>query len=83
MAGVGLTYAAIQKELNNLSIPQLKSFGLFDIFKSEKLGKDKQSMAMNFTFQDEQKTMKDEEIDAMMSKITKALEKNLQAEIRK
>lgn len=83
VAGVGLTYAAIQKELNNLSIPQLKSFGLFDIFKSEKLGKDKQSMAMNFTFQDEQKTMKDEEIDAMMSKITKALEKNLQAEIRK
>ena len=83
VAGVGLTYAAIQKELNSLSIPQLKSFGLFDIFKSEKLGKDKQSMAMNFSFQDDQKTMKDEEIDAMMAKITKALEKNLQAEIRK
>jgi phenylalanyl-tRNA synthetase beta chain len=56
---------------------------LFDIFKSEKLGKDKQSMAMNFTFMDETKTMKDEEVEKMMKKITVQLEKEFQIEIRK
>jgi phenylalanyl-tRNA synthetase beta chain len=56
---------------------------LFDVFKSEKLGKDKQSLAMNFTFLDDSKTMKDEEIDKMMAKITSNIEKNLLAEIRK
>jgi phenylalanyl-tRNA synthetase beta chain len=53
------------------------------VFKSEKLGKDKQSLAMNFTFLDDSKTMKDEEIDKMMAKITSNIEKNLLAEIRK
>lgn len=38
---------------------------------------------MNFTFLDETKTMKDEEIEKMMNKITTHLEKHLQAEVRK
>ena len=83
VAGKSLSYTQIEKELQTLNIAQLKNYRLFDIFKSEKLGKDKQSMAMNFVFQDEQKTMKDEEVDSMMSKITKAFETNLHAEIRK
>jgi phenylalanyl-tRNA synthetase beta chain len=66
-----------------LSIPQLRNYRLFDVFKSEKLGKDKQSLAMNFTFLDDSKTMKDEDIDKMMAKITSNIEKNLLAEIRK
>jgi len=61
----------------------LKSFSLFDIFESEKLGKDKQSMAMNFVFQDDEKTLKDEEIDKWMKKISNIIETTLAAEIRK
>ena len=83
VANTTLTYAEIEKALTSLSIPQLKSFGLFDVFKSEKLGKDKQSLAMNFVFMDESKTMKDEEIEKMMNKITTQIEKQFQAEIRK
>ena len=83
VAAQSLTYQEIEKELSSLSISQLKNYRLFDIFKSEKLGKDKQSMAMNFIFQDEQKTMKDEEVDALMNKITGVFESKLQAEIRK
>ncbi|MFN6375373.1 MAG: phenylalanine--tRNA ligase subunit beta [Chitinophagia bacterium] len=83
VAAKSLTYHEIEKELKSLSIPQLKNYRLFDIFKSDKLGKDKQSMAMNFVFQDEQKTMKDEEVDAMMNRITAVFESKLQAEIRK
>jgi len=83
IANTALTYGAIENALSSLSIHQLKGFRLFDIFKSDKLGKDKQSMAMNFTFMDETKTMKDEEIEKMMKKITHQLEKEFQIEIRK
>ena len=83
VANTTLTYAEIEKTLTSLSIPQLRSFGLFDVFKSEKLGKDKQSLAMNFVFMDESKTMKDEEIEKMMNKITTQIEKQFEAEIRK
>lgn len=78
-----IPYGEIEKALTSLRIPQLKDFRLFDVFKSEKLGKDKQSMAMNFIFMDETKTMKDEEIEKMMKKITSHLEIQFQAEIRK
>lgn len=83
VASNALTYGAIENALSSLSIHQLKGFRLFDIFKSEKLGKDKQSMAMNFIFMDETKTMKDEEVEKMMKKITVQLEKEFQIEIRK
>jgi phenylalanyl-tRNA synthetase beta chain len=56
---------------------------LFDIFESEKLGKDKKSMAIRFTFIDKGKTLTDNEIDQMMNAIMMALEKELHAEIRR
>ena len=40
---------------------------LFDVFESDKLGADKKSMAISFTFLDEEKTMTDKEIDTMVS----------------
>lgn len=80
---VSLSYGEIEKTLSALAIPQLKNYRLFDVFKNEKLGKNKQSLAMNFTFLDEQKTMKDDEIDKLMQMITSNFEKKLQAEIRK
>ncbi len=43
----------------------------------------KKSLAISFTFLDEEKTLTDKEIDGMMNKIMDALEKDLKAEIRK
>lgn len=83
VANNDVTFNDIDRLLESLSIKQLKSYRLFDIFKSEKLGKNKQSMAMNFTFLDEEKTMKDEQVDKIMGKITKGIEETLKAEIRK
>ena len=56
---------------------------LFDVFESDKLGHGKKSLAVNFTFLDQEKTLTDVEIDGWMKKIMQALEKELQAEIRK
>ena len=78
-----LTYAMLEKTVRDLRLPLLKHFSVFDIFMSEKLGNDKQSMAMNFTFQDETKTLKDVEIDAMMRQINDEIAKQRGAAIRK
>lgn len=78
-----LNFAQIEETVINLQLTQLKSLHLFDIFESEKLGKDKRSMALRFIFNDESKTMTDEEVEGLMRKITIALESKLKAEIRK
>lgn len=78
-----LPFQAVQKATTAAKINKLTSISLFDIFESEKIGADKKSMAISFTFLDEEKTMTDKEIDSMMNKIIGAYEKELNAEIRK
>lgn len=76
-------YASVEEQIEKLKLKKLQTVQLFDIFESEKLGADKKSIAVNFTFLDEEKTLTDVEIDGWMNKIIKSLEKELQAEIRK
>lgn len=78
-----LAYEEVEKAVQKIKLNKLQGVKLFDIFESEKLGAGKKSMAVNFTFLDEEKTLTDQEIDAWMNKIMSALEKDLQAEIRK
>ena len=78
-----LPYDAVEKATQTARINKLTSISLFDIFESEKIGAGKKSMAISFTFLDEEKTMTDKEIDGMMNKIIGAYEKELGAEIRK
>jgi phenylalanyl-tRNA synthetase beta chain len=78
-----MEYGDIQDQVKKLRLGQLQDMKLFDIFESEKLGKDKKSLAVNFTFLDEEKTLTDKEIDSWMNKIMTTLEKALGAEIRK
>jgi phenylalanyl-tRNA synthetase beta chain len=78
-----VTYASIEKSVQSVKLPKLQQVQLFDIFESEKLGKDKKSMAISFTFSDDSKTLTDKEIDGMMGKLIQCFEKEVQAEIRK
>jgi phenylalanyl-tRNA synthetase beta chain len=78
-----LQYEEVEKMVQKIKPGTLQEIRLFDIFESEKLGADKKSMAINFTFSDEEKTLTDKEIDGWMNKIMTTLEKDLQAEIRK
>ncbi len=77
-----VTYATIEKTIKDTKLQNLTAIKLFDIFESEKLGSDKRSMAINFTFADDTKTLADADTDAMMGKIITALEKNVNATIR-
>lgn len=78
-----IKYADIENLINNMSIVYLEKFSLFDIFESDKIGADKKSIAINFTFLNSDKTLTDEEVETLIQKIIKALEKNLNAIIRK
>lgn len=60
----------------------LKNYELFDVFESEKIGKDKKSLALSFTFQLKERTLTDEEVDTMMQELIGLYQKDLQAIIR-
>lgn len=76
-------YEEIQREILKLNLASLHEMKLFDVFESEKIGKGKKSLAVNFIFRDDTKTLTDNEIDNWMQKIMSSLEKNLEVEIRK
>ncbi len=78
-----VSYSQIQDVALTSSINQLKTIDLFDVYENDKLGNNKKSMAVSFTFLDEHKTMTDQEIDGFMKKLVSGFEKNIQAEIRK
>ncbi len=77
------TYDAIETSVSRIKLGKLTGMRLFDVFESDKLGADKKSMAISFTFSDEEKTLTDKEVDGMVSKLVQAFEKDLSAEIRK
>ena len=60
----------------------LKKVELFDVYEGKNLPTGKKSYAVNFILQDEQKTLNDKAIDAVMQKIIQSLKKQLNAELR-
>jgi phenylalanyl-tRNA synthetase beta chain len=78
-----LPFESVEKTLRKTGLEKLKQVQLFDIFESEKLGKDKKSLAISLSFLDPEKTLTDKEIDGMMNRIMKTAEQELKAEIRK
>ncbi|HNP54578.1 MAG TPA: phenylalanine--tRNA ligase subunit beta, partial [Ferruginibacter sp.] len=78
-----VSYSSLEQVALATRIRQLQSITLFDVFESDKLGAGKKSLAVNFVFLDEGKTLTDPEIDGFMQKIILACEKEIQAEIRK
>lgn len=60
----------------------LKEVGLFDVYEGDKLPDNKKSYAVSFYFQDDEKTLKDAQIDAIMDKIRNQLENQLKTELR-
>lgn len=75
-------YINIESTIKGQHISRLTDIKLFDVFENEKLGEHKKSIAVNLTFADEEKTLTDKEIDAMMDNIIKACKKELGAEVR-
>lgn len=60
----------------------LNQVGLFDVYEGDKVPEGKKSYAVSFQFQDNEKTLKDEQIDSIMDRIREKLESQLNAQLR-
>ena len=78
----GITYEAVQNATEQLKLDSLKDFDLFDVFESEKLGQGKKSYALSYTFQLQDRTLTDTEIEQMMKQLMDTYKNKLQAQIR-
>ena len=61
----------------------LKEVNVFDVYIGDKLPEGKKSYALSFLIQDEEKTLTDKQIEALMQKLILNFEKQSGAEIRK
>lgn len=77
-----VTFQQVEEVTTRLKIAELQTWGLFDVFESDKLGAGKKSWALNFTFQPEDRTLTDEETNALMKRLTEAYISKLNATIR-
>ena len=81
----------VDNQINNAEVVKsiIKSGGatltnvqLFDIFRGEQIGTDKKSLAYRLTYQSEVKTLTDKDAAKLRTKIVKALQKELGAQLR-
>ena len=73
----------IEKTIAKKAKKILEKAELFDIYRNEKLGENKKSVAYALTFRNKNKTLNDDEVNEVMENIIKELEKSLGAELRK
>jgi phenylalanyl-tRNA synthetase beta chain len=77
-----VTMAEVEAVVRESERKRLRSFELFDVYEGDKLPAGKKSYAITMTLQDDEKTLNDKAIDAVMQKIINNLTKRLGAELR-
>ena len=75
-------FAQIEQIARQTEKKLLKKVELFDVYEGDTLPAGKKSYAVNFILQDEEKTMGDKQIDAIMQKLIANIKKQLNAELR-
>ena len=78
----GVAFAQIEQIARQTEKKMLKKVELFDVYEGDKLPAGKKSYAVNFILQDEEKTMGDKQIEAIMQKLITNIKKQLGAELR-
>ena len=82
LVDASVEFAQIEQIARQTEKKLLKNVELFDVYEGDKLPAGKKSYAVNFILQDEEKTMGDKQIDAIMQKLIANLKKQLNAELR-
>ena len=72
----------IEKIIQKRAKKSLESLKLFDVYRSEKLGENKKSVAYELSFRSTERTLTDDEISNTMSQIISDLEKEVGASLR-
>lgn len=79
---VHINYEEIEKYIRENASSLLKNIKLFDIFESESLGKNKKSIAINLEYYDEERTLKDEEVEKDFNHLIEEIKKHFNAILR-
>lgn len=77
-----VTMADIEAVVRETERKNLRGVTLFDVYEGKNLPEGKKSYAIAITLQDDEKTLNDKAIDAMMNKIIAQLRKRVGAELR-
>ena len=77
-----VTFENIKHSVNKVETKLVRKINLFDVYEGSNIEQGKKSYAVSFILRDETKTLTDKEIDDIMDKISRMLEKELGAQIR-
>lgn len=77
-----VSFAQVEKVIRDSEKRLLKDVTLFDVYTGEGLPEGKKSYAVALSIQDDEKTLQDKQIEAVMSKIVTNLTKQLGAQLR-
>lgn len=77
-----ITYEEVEKLAFKTAKPYLKSVNLFDVYEGKNLEVGKKSYAVSFILSNPNKTLTNDEINAIMDRLIIAYEKELQAKLR-
>jgi phenylalanyl-tRNA synthetase beta chain len=77
-----LTFEQVKNFIQENGSKLLKSVSLFDIFQSESLGNDKQSLAFTLEYYSEDRTLTEQEIDKEFQNLISAVTKKFNAKLR-
>ena len=77
-----VTFLEIEEIAKSCDKKILKEVGLFDVYEGKNLDEGKKSYAVSFKFQDLEKTLTDQQVDAVMERVRELLEGKLGAELR-
>lgn len=78
----GIEFAQIEQIAYQSEKKLLKEVKLFDVYEGKNLEEGKKSYAVNFMLQDENKTLNDKQIEAIMNKIEQSICQKLGAKVR-
>jgi phenylalanyl-tRNA synthetase beta chain len=76
---LGTEVGAILSDINAENIQYLKEVTLFDVYSGKGIAEGKKSVALGVMFQDEQKTLTDEEVEKSVSLVLKLLKQRFNA----
>lgn len=82
LVDTGVTFSQIESVIRASERKLLREVWLFDVYEGKNLEPGKKSYAVSMMLQDQEKTLQDKQIDAVMNKIIMNLEKQLNAKLR-
>jgi phenylalanyl-tRNA synthetase beta chain len=77
-----IKYDKIHNTVKQINQKLIREISLFDVYKGDKLPKNKKSYGLAFKILDDEKTLSEQEIDGLMNQIIAKLKEEFKAELR-